>query len=264
MKPSWILLLSGPFILAGCGFQPAASPTLALPVQTDCQQTGTVAYERVDSPVQGFPYDFGVYLPPCYDNHPDQRYPLLYLVPGRSSAPATWFEGAGAVATADRMIAAGEIPPFLMVATSNTDSDAFAEAIQDDLMPYIERTYRAMPDRQHRTVAGGSLGGIAAYRIVFSHPERYAALGIFGSGLVAGEEPRAQAWLAAIPAADKPRVFFNCGFQDDYMLSRARVLIAMLDQYGITHTEIFTDGVHAYSYWAGQVPDFFRWMAAGW
>jgi enterochelin esterase-like enzyme len=255
---SRIIFLSAFFLLAGCaGANPAptATPTPA------CAAAGTTEPLTIDSPEQGYPYAFQVHFPPCYD--PQSTYPVLYLIPGRSSAPSTWLD-AGAAAIADGMIRAGEIPPFVIVSTGNTDEDADAQAIQNDVMPWVEKTYPLKPARQFRAVAGGSLGGIATYRIVLSHPERYSSAGIFGSGSVVDEDPRIRAWLAAIPDPLKPRFFFNVGFQDDYMLARAKILITMLDEVRIPHTEIFTPGVHSYAYWSGQLRDYFLWMAQDW
>jgi enterochelin esterase-like enzyme len=246
------------FLLAGCQSAPAAATSTPAPM---CYLPGTTESLTIDSPEQGYAYEFKVHLPPCYD--PQSAYPVLYMIPGRSSNPATWLD-AGAAQTADEMIRTGEIPPFLIISTGTTDFDADALAIQNDLMPYVEKTYPLKPERRYRAVAGGSLGGIATYRIVFSHPQRYASAGIFGSGAVQDEDPRIRAWLAAIPADLRPRVFFNCGFSDDYMLARAKVLIAMLDEFHIPHAEIFIEGNHSYAYWSGQLREYFLWMAKDW
>jgi enterochelin esterase-like enzyme len=232
----------------------------ATPLPT-CASAGVTEALTIDSPEQGYPYAFRIHLPPCYD--PQAEYPVVYMVPGRGSNPSTWLDS-GAARIADELIGAGRIPPFLIVSTSNTDEDADALAIQNDLMPWVEANYPVRAERRYRAVAGGSLGGIAAYRIVLSRTDRYASAGIFGSGAVNMEDPRILAWLAAIPADSRPRFFFNCGFDDDYMLGRAKVLIGMLDAYTIPHTEIFTPGDHSYAYWSGQLEDYFLWAAQDW
>jgi enterochelin esterase-like enzyme len=255
--PCLILLLA-----SGCtGEAPAAAPAATATPAPDCGLPGGTEALRIDSPEQGYAYEFRIHFPPCYD--PEAAYPVLYLIPGRSSGPATWLE-AGAADIADGMIRAGEVPPFLIISTGNTDFDSDARAIQNDLMPYVEQTYPVRPERRYRAVAGGSLGGIAAYRIVLSRPERYASAGIFGSGAVQDEDPRIRAWLAAVPSGARPRFFFNCGFADDYMLARAKILIAMLAEYQIPHTEVFTEGNHSYAYWSGQLSEYYLWMAEDW
>ncbi len=256
--------------LAGClGTLPAAGNT-ATPAETStptpipvCGKAGTIQKMVLDSPTQGYDYEYAMYLPPCYATERGQSYPVLYLIPGRSSSFEAWFN-AGAAQVADEMIHAGEIPPVLVVATGGTDNDADATLIHDDLVPYIESAYRIRPERRYHAVAGASLGGVATYRIVFRDPGRFASAGIFGNGATKGEEKRIRGWLAAMNEADKPRVFFNVGFADPYMLDRAKALIAILDEYQIYHAEIFSEGDHSYPYWVKNFPDYLRWLAEDW
>jgi enterochelin esterase-like enzyme len=261
MKLKWLF---PPIIfLAGCASAPSASsvrsPTLA-PV---CGEAGTTEMQSIKSSTPGVPYQFEIYLPPCYGSLVDRRFPVLYLIPGRSSAPDTWIQ-AGAAKLADEMIHELQIPPFLIVSTQNIDDDPSAEAIQTLLMPHIEQTYRILPDRRYRGVAGGSLGGIAAYRIVFQHPDRFSSLGIFGSGVETIEKDKARAWLAVITKQNKPRVFLNCGTDDVQMLETAKLTISLLDEVKIPHTEIFTKGDHSYQYWFTNLQAYYRWLTEDW
>jgi enterochelin esterase-like enzyme len=250
-------------LLAGCLHTPAAtianSPTLA-PI---CGEPGTTKGESIDTEFPGVPYLFDVYLPPCYETQTDRMYPVLYLIPGRSSNPDTWIQ-AGAVKIAEGMIHTREIPPFIIVFTSNIDDDPSVEAIQTLLMPHIEQTYRILAGRRFHAVAGGSLGGIAAYRIVFNHPDHFESLGIFGSGVEPVEEDRVRTWLAAITAQNKPRVFLNCGTDDVLMIDTAKLTITLLDEVKIPHTEIFTQGNHSYQYWSTNLQIFYEWLTEDW
>ncbi|HEY5119536.1 MAG TPA: alpha/beta hydrolase-fold protein [Anaerolineales bacterium] len=251
------------FLLAGCSFASKPSPALSPTLSPICGEAGTTEMQSIKSSTPGVPYQFEIYLPPCYASQPDRRYPVLYLIPGRSSAPDTWIN-AGAARIADAMIHTPEIPPFIIVTTQHTDDDPQAEEIQILLIPSIERTYRILPDRQYHAVAGGSLGGIAAYRIVFQHPDHFAILGIFGSGVEDVEKDRVHAWLAAITEKNKPRVFLNCGLDDVFMLGMAKLTISMLDEFKIPHTEIFTTGDHSYQYWSTNLQAFYRWLTEDW
>jgi enterochelin esterase-like enzyme len=258
------ILLSGcAFLLAaGCIRAPAtlaSSPTLA-PV---CGEPGTTQALSIPSDIPGVPYPFDVYLPPCYETLSGRSYPVLYLIPGRSSTPDTWIQ-AGAAKIADEMIHAMEIPPFIIVSTSNIDDDPSAETIQTLLMPHIEQTYRILPGRSFHAVAGGSLGGIAAYRIVLQHSDRFASLGIFGSGVETVEEEKVRTWLAAVTAQNQPRVFLNCGTEDEQMLDTAKLTISLLDEVKIPHTEIFAPGNHSYQYWSTNLQAFYQWLTEHW
>jgi enterochelin esterase-like enzyme len=257
-------ILLPPFLfLAGC------AGAVNNPVKTSafssvvCGDPGTMQRMVLDSPTQGYDYEYNLYLPPCYEEETGAAYPVLYLIPGRSSSYQAWFN-AGAAQVADDMIHTGEVPPLLIVSTSDTDSDLNADLIHNDLIPYIEENYRIRPERRYHAVAGGSLGGVATYRIVFSDPARFASAGIFGNGATAGEEDRICGWLEAIGETGKPRVFLNTGLSDTYMLERAKVMIAILDEFKIPHTEIFTEGDHTYAYWVSNFQDYLRWLAEDW
>jgi enterochelin esterase-like enzyme len=252
--------------LFGCGISnraAASTPLAALP--DGCTQSGTVEYLKLEKTGSGYSYSYGLYLPPCFTANGGKSYPVVYLIPGRTSGPATWF-AAGAAAIADELIFSREIPPFLIVTTQNIDSEAemYAGTIVEDLMPSIESHYPVSPSRRHRSVGGGSLGSVAAYRIGFRFPDRFSAIGLFGGGAIAGEEERIREWLAAMTPEQRPRVFLNTGNQDPYMQDAARVMMGLLDEAELPHSHIFTGGAHNYAYWAMYLPAYFHWLALDW
>jgi enterochelin esterase-like enzyme len=240
---------------------------LSKPVETarsfSCDIPGSVEQHELAEASRGYPYPYHLYLPPCYDRDTDRVYPIIYLVPGRGSGPGAWF-AAGAAQVADQMILEGKVPPFIIVTTETINTDMYAKTILDELMPAMAASYRISPERRHHAAAGGSLGGIAAYRMVLSRPEQFASAAMFGSGAISGEEEAIQKWLAALPDEAKPRFFFNTGFEDASMLERAKVMIAMLDEAGISHKEIFSTGQHSYAYWVSNFSAYLEWAAEDW
>jgi len=253
-------------VLFGCGISNSADALITLAALPEgCASPGTVEYLKLAETRRGYSYSYGLYLPPCFDPDADRPYPIVYLIPGRTSGPATWF-AAGAAEIADELIFSREVPPFLIVTTQNIDSEAemYAATIIEDLMPDIESRYPVSASRRHRSVGGGSLGSVAAYRIGFRHPDRFSAIGLFGGGAIAGEEDRIRDWLAAMPPGLKPRVFINSGFQDPYMQDAARVMMGLLDEADVPHIHFFTGGGHNYAYWAMYLPAYFHWLALDW
>lgn len=231
----------------------------------NCDFQGTVAFLQLDEPARGYPYQYGVYLPPCYETQLDRLYPILYHVPGRGGSYKDFVE-VGGTALADDMILSGEVPPFIIVTTENTDSESEknAESILTDLVPFIQINYRVNPDRRFHAAFGTSLGGVATYRMVFARPDYFSSAALFGSGVIVGEEDRVREWLQAIPPEDDLRVFFDAGEGDPYMLSRAKDLAGMLDEFGIPYLFHAGEGDHRYGYWMEQMPMYFRWVAEDW
>ena len=53
----------------------------------------------------------------------------------------------------------------------------------DDIMPYAEAHYRVLRDRQHRAIAGLSMGGAQTLNIAIPHADEFAYVGVFSSGI---------------------------------------------------------------------------------
>jgi len=208
-----------------------------------------------------------VYLPPCYQNHPQQRYPVLYLFHGLTYTDDQWIR-LGAPQTADRLIAAGDIPPFLIVMPSDPSSlepaqYGFAEAVIQDLIPAIDTRYRTLADRLHRAVGGLSRGAGWAIHLGLTHPDLFGAIGahsvvVFGSDgmLVAG-------WLAAMPPGSLPRIYLDIG-DDDAGLSSALLLEGMLTADDIPHEWHLDRGSHDETYWSAHIEAYLRWYTRDW
>lgn len=262
---AWLFLI----FLFGCTSTPALTATLAPTVfplarlPDDCPSSGEIIRAELTKPARGYPYHYRVYLPPCFSSESTERYPILYLVPGRSSSPDSWLS-MGLPEEVDRLILAQEIPPLIIVTTENTNSDPLAQTIYKELIPIIESNYPIAADRRYRAVAGGSLGGIAAYRLAFQYPDTFSSAGIFGAGAISGEEPRIRTWLAQMNDSNRSRVFMNSGEADPFMLERARVMKSILDEAGVQNQLYVDQGGHRYTDWIPNFEIYLKWLAESW
>jgi enterochelin esterase-like enzyme len=247
-------------LLTAVGCAPAAIAATPNPTHTSiaCKESGTVQAVDVDASTEVM-----IYLPPCYAAHMDFRFPVVYLFPGFGGTKEA-FIGSGAERIADEMILGGEIPPIVMVGTGQIFPDLDAAIVIEKVVPYVDANFRTRPERTFRAAAGGSFGGAVAYHLAFQRYDLFASAGIFGNGAAAGEEESIRAWLAAIPEGMTPRVFINVGENDTYMFDRAKVLIPILDEAGITHFEIFSPGGHSGDYWIGNFAEYFRFLSIDW
>jgi enterochelin esterase-like enzyme len=133
-------------------------------------------------------YDYQIYLPSGY-NDSDLRYPVIYLLHGRGDDYYAWLN---AVDILDRLIAERAIRPLIAVMPDVPSSDRAnyyidslykaqdfpAEPVEtaffDDLIPYVDTTYRTAAQREGRAIAGYSMGGYGALRYALAYPETFA------------------------------------------------------------------------------------------
>ena len=152
-----------------------------------------------------------VYTPPDYDTNRDGRYPVLYLQHGGGEDERGWPNQGRLSFILDNLIAAGRAKPMLVVmeqgyarrpgepevplrppaTLSGTTMppdfrrmfSAFESVLLEDLIPLIDSTYRTWPDREHRAMAGLSMGGMQTFLIGLNHLDTFASLGGFsGAG----------------------------------------------------------------------------------
>lgn len=148
------------------------------------------------------PRDLIVYLPPGYDAEPDRRYPVLYLHDGQNL-----FEGATAFVpgqdwhvneTAEVLIRDGVIEPLMIVGVYNTGkhrideytptrdgrsraggaADVYGRMLTEELKPFIDRTYRTLPNQANTGLGGSSLGGLVTLYLGLHHPDVFGKLAV--------------------------------------------------------------------------------------
>jgi len=144
------------------------------------------------------PRDIIVYLPPDYQTAHDRRYPVLYMNDGQNLFDAaTAFAGNewGLDETAERMIAAQEIQPLIIVGIYNTGYERIAEythvkdkrgrggraraygkLIVNELKPLIDQEFRTLPGAANTGIGGSSLGGLVSMYFGLEHPEVFGKL----------------------------------------------------------------------------------------
>jgi len=130
-----------------------------------------------------------VYTPPGYDEHPRTRYPVLLLQHGSGEDETGWTRQGKAQFILDNLIAAGKTVPMIVVMDRGYASSelslstldklrksfgAFEEVVIHELIPTIDAAYRTLPDREHRAMAGLSMGGMQTLFITLHHPEYFA------------------------------------------------------------------------------------------
>lgn len=245
-------------------FKPSLTPT------PDClQQGGRIEVGRFPTELLRLAMDYRVYLPPCYDELPARRYPVLFLLHGQSYTDDQW-DRLGADETADRLIAAGELPPFLIVMPRDRyggqpTENNYARVIVEELIPYLDENYRTLPDREHRAVGGLSRGAGWAVHLAIVHWEVFGALGAHSAAIFHTDAQSMRTWLAAIPAEQAPRIFLDIGDRDrPEIMDSAQWFENLLNEKDIPHEWYLFSGFHSETYWSAHVEQYLRWYARDW
>jgi enterochelin esterase family protein len=132
-----------------------------------------------------------VYTPPDYDTKPRTRYPVLYLQHGMGEDESGWIFQGRANFILDNLIAGGKAKPMILVmdngyASAAGKPNAFVDLMVTDVIPMIDRSYRTIADREHRAMAGLSMGGNQTCQVTLRHLDKFAWIGAFsgaGNGL---------------------------------------------------------------------------------
>ena len=178
---------------------------LLLAASTLLLSHGTVRTDSLWSSALGVSKHYLVYLPPSYAADTSRRYPVAYYLHGYSGDETNWVKLGHLDATMDSLIAAGG-PEFIVVMPDGDDSwyttwnsmgdygackrdttrkepastfcvpwPHYDDYVARDLVHHVDSAYRTMPDRQHRAIAGLSMGGFGAVDLALEYPEVWSA-----------------------------------------------------------------------------------------
>lgn len=213
------------------------------------------------------PQAYFIYLPPCYDEKTETRYPVLYLLHGQTYTADQWIR-LGAVDALDGLILSGETMPFIIVFPDDRywnlpPGAGFGGRLVDDLIPFIDSTYRTFPDRKHRAIGGLSRGGGWALRLGFSRWDLFSVIGLHSLAVLQNDRTRVSIWTANIPPASRPIIFMDIG-DNDQELAMAVSIESQFNDYGISHEWHRYRGAHTEEYWIAHVEEYIQWYAGQW
>jgi enterochelin esterase-like enzyme len=236
-------------------------------------------------------WSYTVYLPSGYERAA-QRYPVVYLLHGHAQDRQSWVNSGGIQATADALIAKREIPAVIIVMPDAGTSwyvdrkEKMETALIRDLIPDVEKQFRALSARDGRLIGGLSMGGYGALRFVMKYPEMFAAAALLSPAIYDPEPPEssgarrvgvfgspnfdATVWKElnypslweAYRAKNTPvPMYISSGDDDEYFIeSDAAKLYALLRKNRQPAELRIVDGAHTWPVWAGTVGDALRYI----
>lgn len=233
---------------------------------------GTVSHVWYDSKLAGMARRMTVYTPAGYSATGSARYPVFYLLHGSGNDEDTWAEQARAIQTFDRMIAAGECKPMIVVMTNGhlyRDAAPGAGSIlldkpvcemEDcflDVVNYVEKNYRVRKDRNSRAIAGLSMGGGHTFRITLKYPDMFGYIGLFSASTRVKDfnDPEFRNSVKRLSDA-KPNLYLIQIGENDFLYDINRDYREYLDSAGFDYSYKETHGGHVWRNWRHYLPEF--------
>jgi enterochelin esterase family protein len=210
-----------------------------------------------------------VYTPPGYEEKRFGKYPVFFLFHGAGDNDATWTEFGRAQYILDNLIAKSKAQPMVVVMTDGhamTQSgqgtnyflknvQAFEDDLLNDVLPLVEKRYRVRRDRDHRAIAGLSMGGGQSLQVGLHHQEIFSWVAGFSSFVPDPDKTI----VGAIEDSDQVNkrlklLWIACG-KDDFLLNNNKALDELLTQSHIKHVFKITDGKHNWPVWRSYLAE---------
>jgi len=241
------------------------------PVGFDYLRTG-IAHGKIDSvsypsKTVGSNRKALIYMPPNYSKN--KKYPVLYLLHGIGGDEKEWLKGGQPQVILDNLYAENKIEPMIVVmpngramkddrATGNIMApdkvEAFATFEKDllnDLIPYIGKKFPVIKDREHRAIAGLSMGGGQSLNFGLGNLDIFAWIGGFSSA------PNTKPPEQLLPDPEKARkmlklLWISCG-DNDGLITFSQRTHNYLNAHDVPHIYYIEPGVHDFKVWKNSL-----------
>jgi len=208
-----------------------------------------------------------IYTPPGYSKK--NKYPVLYLLHGIGGDEKEWLNGAQPQVILDNLYAENKLEPMIVVmpngramkddrATGNIMAPdkvkAFADFEKDllnDLIPFIEKKYSVIKDREHRAIAGLSMGGGQSLNFGLGNLDKFAWIGGFSSA------PNTRVPEELVPDPEAARkllkvLWISCGDSDGLITFSQRTHDYLMKN-DVPHIYYLEPGVHDFKVWKNSL-----------
>jgi enterochelin esterase-like enzyme len=263
-------------------------------------QTGKI-YDNLSlkSKILNMDRKYAIYLPPDYETS-QRSYPVLYLLHGGGDDQTGWVQFGEVGLITDKAIKEGSATPMIIVMPdANTGRRGYFNDIRGDwryedfffqeLIPFVEKTYRIKAEKRYRAVAGLSMGGGGSFMYALHHPEFFStACPLSAStGPITRDELKTSLDKSNIQVADTTitnyfnthsvvplinnmqdslkksvRWYIDCG-DDDFLFEGNSLAHIAMRKREIPHEFRIRDGAHNWTYWRQALPVVLEFISQG-
>lgn len=235
---------------------------------------GSINYEYYPS-MEGTTGSVVVYTPPGYDQSPAKKYPVYYLISGTTDTEETFFKVGKTNLILDNLLAEGKVKPMIIVMpygniaarvaeqkggakpadpTVRDGADAvkrandFTTDLVSNVIPYVEKSYRAIPNRESRAIGGFSRGGGQTLRAAFSNMDKFAWVCAYSSYLSPQEMDGNFSQIVAKPEQTNKQLkllWVSVG-SDDFLYKGTVEFMDYLKAKKVNYKSLITGGGHTW------------------
>jgi enterochelin esterase-like enzyme len=250
-------------------------PPAGFDQKRDGVERGKLEMVSYESTSVGTTRKMNVYTPPGYSR--DKEYPVLYLLHGIGGDETEWQRFADPGQLLDNLIADGKATPMIIVMPNGRaqpndraegdvmrSAPAFARFEDDllkDVIPFVEKNYSVRAGREHRALAGLSMGGGQSLNFGLKHLDSFAWVGGFSSAPNT-KQPKD---LLPDPAAARGKLrllFLSCGKKDGLMRVSQGVH-AYMKENDVPHVWHVDDNAHDPKHWKNTLYHFLQHVFRG-
>ena len=231
----------------------------------EATQHGTVSHPWYDSRILGISRRLTVYTPYGYENNPKKKYPVLYLLHGAGGDEEAWISMGRTAQILDNLIETGLAEPMIVVMPNGNPGqlaartlgiaekqmdrnnpamrDGYVRSLCEEIVPFIEKNFRAIPKPASRAIAGLSMGGGHTISASNLYPELFDYIcPLSAAGSATPEQ------VAALKKAGVKLYFLACG-SSDFLFQGSQTLDKTLTEQGLDHIFFVSEGGHTWANW---------------
>lgn len=225
-----------------------------------------------------------IYLPPDYDSS-NKKYPVIYMQDAQNLFnDATSFSGEWKIdETLNQLFTEGN-PASIVVGIENGGAerlneyspwknskygggkgDAYTEFLAKTLKPFIDKSYRTLPQAKNTALIGSSMGGLISFYAGLKYPDQFGKLGVFSPSFWFDFKDLNFFVNKNSKKLKNTQFYFLAGAKEsENMVSDIQKIIPILIKKGVPETNIKTkfdeDGTHSESYWSREFGAAYLWL----